>query len=201
MNKLAFLIAAAFALPGWAQPADGDAERARIASERARVEAEFEQAHRACYARFAVNDCISDARATRREQLADLRRQELALNDAERRRRGEERLRDIESRTPPQPRAAASAPVPQAPRSPEPGPSGRAAAPAAAASAPARPAPGGKPRAQQARTPDDAQRPDTQENQRRYEERLRQAQEHKARVERRAAEQGRKDVRPLPVPP
>ena len=78
MNKLAFLLAAAVALPAAAQnrqQAEEAAERARIASERTRIEAEFEQANKACYQKFAVNDCIDDARAKRRELLADLRRQ------------------------------------------------------------------------------------------------------------------------------
>ena len=88
MNKLAFLLAAGLALPAAAQnqQAEEAAERARIASERTHIEAEFEQANKACYQKFAVNDCIADARAKRRELLADLRRQELVLNDADRRR-------------------------------------------------------------------------------------------------------------------
>lgn len=236
---------AALALPVSAQPQDEAAQRARIAEERARAETEFEQAHKACYARFAVNDCISDARARRREQMADLRRQELALNDAERRRRGEERLRDLESRTPPQPRGAEPASTPGPARSQEPGAARAAGSPADATPGPAAPQVerrGGAPARPsvapaQVRTPEQprassqarppaavrtppqrgtpspgatpapngapeaAQGQDTEENRRRYEERLREAQEHKAKVQKRAAESARKDVRPLPVPP
>ena len=116
MNKLAFLLAAGLALPAAAQnqQAEEAAERARIASERTHIEAEFEQANKACYQMFAVNDCIADSRAKRRELLADLRRQELVLNDADRRRRASERLDEIEKKTEDKRAAQASAPAPVA---------------------------------------------------------------------------------------
>jgi colicin import membrane protein len=46
----------------------------------------------ACYQRFAVNDCLLDSRRARREVMADLRRQEVSLNDAQRKRRAAEQL-------------------------------------------------------------------------------------------------------------
>lgn len=96
--------AAAFALPAAAEaPA---AERARIATERSRVEAQYQGEERACWARFAVNDCLADARAKRRSALADLRRQEISLNDAERKQRAAERLRSLEQRPDTAPPAA-----------------------------------------------------------------------------------------------
>lgn len=75
-----------------------DEERARIAAERAKADAQFAQDEKACYARFAVNDCQNEARARRRETLADLRRQEVSLNDAQRKRKGADRIRSIEER-------------------------------------------------------------------------------------------------------
>ena len=191
MNKLALLLAAGLALPAAAQTrqADDAAERARIASERTRIEAEFEQANKACYQKFAVNDCIADARARRRELLADLRRQELVLNDADRRRRSSERLEEIEKKTADKRAEAASA--------------AQRAASAASAPAPARAAsaPASAPRA--ARAPKQPKQPrqvDSGENARRYNDRLEDAAQHKAEVQRRAGE-AKKDVRPLPVPP
>lgn len=194
MNKLAFLLAAGLALPAAAQSqqADEAAERARIASERTRIEAEFEQANKACYQKFAVNDCIADARAKRRELLADLRRQELVLNDADRRRRSAERLEEIEKKTADKRAAQASAPAPAA-----------SAASAASAPAPARAAatPASAPRAARApREPKQPRQVDTGTNARRYNERLEDAAQHKAEVQKRAAE-AKKDVRPLPTPP
>lgn len=191
MNKLAILLAAGLALPAAAQnqQAEEAAERARIASERTRIEAEFEQANKACYQKFAVNDCISDARAKRRELLADLRRQELVLNDADRRRRSSERLEEIEKKTADRRAAQASAPAPAASAASAPAPARAASAPASA------------PRAARApREPKQPRQVDTGTNARRYNERLEDAAQHKAEVRKRAAE-AKKDVRPLPVPP
>lgn len=97
--------AAAAALPVQAEAPT--AERVRIAAERSRVEAQYQGEERACWGRFAVNDCLAEARARRRSALADLRRQEISLNDAERKQRAAERLRAIEQRPDPAPAAAA----------------------------------------------------------------------------------------------
>jgi colicin import membrane protein len=191
MNKFAFFLAAGLALPAAAQnqQAEEAAERARIASERTRIEAEFEQANKACYQKFAVNDCIADARAKRREVLADLRRQELVLNDADRRRRSSERLEEIEKKTADRRAAQASAPAPAASAASTPASARAASTPASA------------PRAARApREPEQARQVDPGANARRYNERLEDAAQHKAEVQRRAAE-AKKDVRPLPVPP
>lgn len=75
------------------------AERARIQAERARVDGRFEQAQAACYRKFAVADCQSDARLVRREALADLRRQEVSLKAAEARAKGAEQQSRIDSKS------------------------------------------------------------------------------------------------------
>lgn len=85
-------------------------QRARIAADRAEVEANFKAQEKACYNKFGVNDCLSKARALRREALADLRRQEVSLNDADRKLKGAERQREIEERS-----ATATAPRPGQP--------------------------------------------------------------------------------------
>jgi colicin import membrane protein len=64
-----------------------DGDRGRFQIERMRIESRFEKENTACYARFAVTDCLSQVRRHRREELDILRRQEIALNDAERQRK------------------------------------------------------------------------------------------------------------------
>lgn len=73
-------------------------ERGRIADERGRVESGYLLEEKACYRRFAVNDCLQDARRRRRAALSDLRRQEIALEDRERSRKAAERLQLLEER-------------------------------------------------------------------------------------------------------
>ena len=74
------------------------AERARIAAERSQADTRFAAQEKACYRKFAVNDCLQAARSQRREVLSDLRRQELSLNEAERKGRAAERVRSIDER-------------------------------------------------------------------------------------------------------
>ena len=61
------------------------AERSRIAAEQNAARQRFEQAEKACWKRFAVNDCVSRARQQRRQTQDRLRQQELTLNALERR--------------------------------------------------------------------------------------------------------------------
>jgi len=196
MNRLALLLFALLAAAGaHAQDAaQGAGERTRIAQERSRVEAEFAARQKACYGKFAVNDCIEEANAVRREALADLRRQEIALNDQERRRRAAERQRELEDKAAEQSRRQAQPRAPAArDRTPAPAgkPRGEPAAPEPArAKAEARP-----PRAAKER-----ELPDVEENLRRDQERQAQARERREKVERRNAEKPQKAA-PLPVPP
>jgi len=75
-----------------------DQERSRIAAERQAADSRYAQAEAACYARFAVNDCVNAAKAARRETLADLRRQEVSLNDDERLRKGAAQRQRLDER-------------------------------------------------------------------------------------------------------
>lgn len=75
------------------------AQRARIAAERGQAEATYQAQEKECYRKFAVTDCLNAAKAERRQVLADLRRQEISLNDAERKRKAAEHLRSIEQRS------------------------------------------------------------------------------------------------------
>ncbi len=110
MNKL--LLAALLSLSSpWVAaqaPASGapafsvDAERTRIGADRARLEAGFLAEDAACYKRFAVNKCLAEVNVRRREAMADLRRQEIELNDLDRRARAAEQLRKTEEKSSPQ---------------------------------------------------------------------------------------------------
>lgn len=77
-------------------------EGARIRFERSQADGLFSREEVKCYQKFAVNDCLGDARAVRRDAMADLRRQELAINAAEARRRGAEQISKAEDRVSPQ---------------------------------------------------------------------------------------------------
>lgn len=75
-----------------------DAERARIDRERQANEARHVQERAACYQRFAVEDCLRESRRQLRSQTDDLRRQESALNDMQRKRRGAEQLQRLDEK-------------------------------------------------------------------------------------------------------
>ena len=86
-------------LPLGAQETDGDkAQKARITAERGQAEAVFREEQKACYGNFAVNDCTAAARVKRRQVLSDLKRQEISLNDAMRRRQAAERVKSLDDR-------------------------------------------------------------------------------------------------------
>jgi colicin import membrane protein len=79
-----------------------DGARARIQSQRRQAESQFEKQEIECYQKFAVNDCLRQARAVHRDVMADLRRQELSLNAAEAKRKGSEQIQRIDARSSPQ---------------------------------------------------------------------------------------------------
>lgn len=74
------------------------AERARLEASKHRVERRYQEAVESCQQRFAVSACANDARSERRSALADLRRQEQALNTEERKRKASEAASRIERR-------------------------------------------------------------------------------------------------------
>ena len=74
-------------------PALREAEqRAWIVQTRATYQAQFREREKACYQRFAVNDCLAESRRSEREIMADLRRQEIVINDAQRKRRAAQQI-------------------------------------------------------------------------------------------------------------
>ena len=106
---MALVVLSAQAQPADAAPPDAAADRGRIAAARQAEAARYEQQQASCYARFAVSDCHLANRAHQRALLDQLRRQELAINAAERQQKGAEQLERILGKLP---RLEGSTPAP-----------------------------------------------------------------------------------------
>ena len=64
--------------------AQSQAEQMRINKERAVLETQYAAQETECYKRFAVNSCLGELRARKRLSMDALRRQEIVLNDVQR---------------------------------------------------------------------------------------------------------------------
>lgn len=73
-------------------------EREAIASARAEVMAVYQEEAVACWQKFAVNACLSQARKARRAALEPLRQKDLVLNAQERQWRTEQRNLRLEGK-------------------------------------------------------------------------------------------------------
>ena len=82
-------------------PFQANAERLVIQTQRTQYETAYRQSEAICYARFAVSDCLRDARTIRRLAMDELRRQEVLLNDQERRAKAVQELDRIQENTSP----------------------------------------------------------------------------------------------------
>lgn len=185
------------AAPGIVAPAamDSEGERSRIQAERAREAARYQSEEAACYARFAVSDCLRKARAQRREVLDKLRRQELVLNDAERKRKAQEQLERIKEKSSAQrmeEEAARRREAREAQQERE-----ERARQKAAASGTAQPGRVGvKKTIEPARSKEALA-----EEQKQYNDKLKEAQEHRASREKSNSEKSGTSSKPLPVEP
>jgi colicin import membrane protein len=74
------------------QRAIEDQERARIVQEKASIAAQYDASKADCYQKFQVNSCLADARSVRISRNTAVKRQEVLLNDAQRKRRADEQL-------------------------------------------------------------------------------------------------------------
>lgn len=168
--------------------ADDSAERARIARERADVEARFQAQRRECETRFAVTACVDDARAEHRQALQRLRREEGVLDEAQRRQRAAARLAGIEEK---QRAERERASVQRAKGD---------ATPSLQVRSPRQPVAAPRPASAPASAPDRT----AEEARKRaaFEARQREAREHREQAEQRRAqrEKGRKAAEPLPDP-
>ena len=79
-----------------------DAERLRISADRSRLQAAFALEETACYKRFLVNNCLNELKIKRRDTLADLRRQEIVLNDEARKAKAAVQLQKTEDKSSPE---------------------------------------------------------------------------------------------------
>lgn len=157
----------------------------RIEAERRQVQADSQNAEARCYERFAVNACLSDVSASRRSQLAQLKKRELVVRDAQRAQRTREQLQLLEEKQQDQAERVrelanrAPEPVPQPKVPPQPaGPASPSADKAATVISPA----------------------DAAANRAAYDAKVLEAARHKAEVEKRRSEQ--KDrADPLPTSP
>lgn len=82
--------------------ADVNAQRAAIADERNRLEAGFLSEDAACYKKFAVNRCLENVDVRRRRVMGDMRKQEIKLNDEQRKSKGAEQIRKTQEKSPPE---------------------------------------------------------------------------------------------------
>jgi len=173
------------------------AERDRIKAERNTVQAVFAQEEKACYARFAVTQCLDRAKSRRNEALADLRRQELLLNESERKRKATERQREIDERNSAEKQQAAAerrakALAEQKERE------DRVAEKRARREAQLQEA---RPQERKADAPKTMEPGEAARKRHDYEERLRETGERKARMQERAAQRKKPAASDLPVPP
>lgn len=102
MKQLVWVCLGLLATVGHAQvapAADVTEVRARIARDRAEANARYAAQEAQCYQKFAVNDCLENARQLRRQSLGVLAREEMGLNEARRREAGEARVRTIENKS------------------------------------------------------------------------------------------------------
>ncbi len=78
------------------------AERDRLAREGAQASQAYSDAQKACYQKFQVNACLTEARNAHNAAQADLKRQEIALNDMQRKRKAVLQQQRTEEKTSPQ---------------------------------------------------------------------------------------------------
>lgn len=174
------------------------AERKAASARLADMEARKKADDAACFKRFAVNDCRATVRDRYREPIRDLRAQVNLLNDAERQKRGldrmdatEDKLRQSERKAEENAARAANDPG-RAPKDAS-SPTAPKRAPLAAGDPdPAPKGPGGKPRNKEARAPKAPPEP-IDLKAKLVEQRERQSRADKRRAERKSA--------PLPPPP
>lgn len=80
-------------------PSEIESMRQDIATQRSVVEHSYTATLRDCYQQFAVNDCLISARQYRSAALAEIKRQEVVLNDDDRKRKAAAQVRKIEEKT------------------------------------------------------------------------------------------------------
>jgi hypothetical protein len=173
-----------------AAPANFETERARLETERMTLEAGVKQQEAACYARFAVADCLYQVRVQRRAAMEQLKKQEIVLNAAERKLKAEEQLERLKAKTSPQQleeEAARRLEALAAQQERE----DRAVQKAKDAALPT-------PGTREAKPGEPA--PDSIKNQQQYQDKLKEADEHRASRQKSNQENSGAPAKPLPAP-
>ncbi len=76
-----------------------DGERERINTQRARLDAGFTAEDIACYKKFLTNKCLAEVKVRRDAVMADFRRQEISMDQQERKEKGAEQIRKTEEKS------------------------------------------------------------------------------------------------------
>jgi len=204
------------AVPGQLQGVDVAAERDRIKTERAAADKKHQDAQKACRAKFAVNDCLDQARREHNVVAQELKRQEHVLNEAERKRKGAAAQKRIDEKNSPEAQRQAEEKRVKAlaeQKEREAKATDKAAKHAAdeadkekrvprpAKSAKGDPAPQGGVRAPQSAASHGPTSQETAKNRAEYEQRQEEAAKHKADVEARNAQRKKPAPADLPPPP
>ena len=103
MNRILFLVLTFLAQVVTGQPTsapgqtpmDIEGERRRIQAQRLQEAERHTRQEAACYARFAVSDCLSANRTQRRGVLDQLQKQESAIHDQERKEKASEQIQRV----------------------------------------------------------------------------------------------------------
>lgn len=85
-----------------AENVENRVESARITKERDALKLSLEQQRQACYQKLAVTPCLNDARDQHNEKMRDLKRQEVALNEMQRKAAAADRVRALDQRNSPE---------------------------------------------------------------------------------------------------
>jgi hypothetical protein len=172
------------------------AEQARIDRERAAAQARQAEEEAECRQRFAVTDCLDRTRRKWQPVLAELKRQEIALNEADRKQRAADQQRRLDEKVSPQAQEEAAQRRAQALADHE-------ARQARAAEKAGGPAPAGKPRDPASatdRSGADLTREQADANAQAHARRVQEAQERRERARQRQAERAKPPASALPVP-
>jgi len=188
--KVAALVIGWMCALSLASAADSAQDRARIATQRAAARARLLEQERACQPEFFVTACVEAARDEQRAVLARLRREELALDEAQRTENAQRRRQDLADKA-----AAREARAKEAE-------SAQTATRAASAPTKASPRPRAEAASQPARSAAEQARRTAleEESKAKFDERARAAQAHREAVELRNAQRADPGKRGAPLP-
>ncbi len=92
------LLGAHAALLAQTEGESSQGRRSALRAERERQTLGFDAAERACFERFFTSNCLGEVARSRRAMLADIKRQEAALDAADRQQRAQEELQQLKEK-------------------------------------------------------------------------------------------------------